>query len=106
MELIRNAEYVLTDSFHGTIFSILLEKEFYLFERFKQDKYSSQNDRVLELVKQFDVEERLLSYNSNKVTIRQTIDYNKVKNTLEQWRNHSTQILFSAIEARKEEHAE
>lgn len=31
--VIRNADYVLTDSFHGTAFSIKYEREFYVFRR-------------------------------------------------------------------------
>lgn len=31
--LIKNAEFILTDSFHGTVFSIIYEKPFYTFSR-------------------------------------------------------------------------
>lgn len=33
LSLIKNAEFVITDSFHGTIFSIIYERPFYTFNR-------------------------------------------------------------------------
>lgn len=33
ISLIKNAEFILTDSFHGTVFSIIYEKPFYSFTR-------------------------------------------------------------------------
>ena len=37
--LIKNAQYVVTDSFHGTIFSVLFGKQFSLFERKGEDAH-------------------------------------------------------------------
>lgn len=31
--MIKNADYVLTNSFHAVVFSIIFNKDFYLFER-------------------------------------------------------------------------
>ena len=50
VNLIRNAEYVLTDSFHGTIFSILNHKKFITFNRFENGK-DSRNSRIDSLCK-------------------------------------------------------
>ena len=43
--LIRDAEYVCTDSFHGSVFSILNQKKFVTFNRFKKSKAST-NSRI------------------------------------------------------------
>ncbi len=98
LELILNAEYVLTDSFHGTVFSILLEKEFYLFERFKDDEYFSQNDRVRELIKQFDLEDHMLKYNSHNIEEKVPIDFIRVHLKLNSLRLKSEKILRNEIE--------
>lgn len=57
--VIRQADYMLTDSFHGTVFSILFEKQFYVFERvgLKQDMFS----RIQSLVDTFGLQSRIQS---------------------------------------------
>lgn len=97
LELIQNAEYVLTDSFHGTVFSILFEKGVYVFERFQDDLYSSQNARVMELVKQFGIEDHLIPYNSKNIEPKNPIDYSKVHATLNTLRSQSEKILQTEI---------
>ena len=41
LNLIRNAEYVCTDSFHCSVFSILYKKEFYTFRRYNRNTRQS-----------------------------------------------------------------
>ena len=60
VNLIKNAKYVCTDSFHGTVFSILFNKEFYTFERFKSNAKMSTNSRIYSLLKKTKLEDRLL----------------------------------------------
>lgn len=60
--LIDDAEMVLTDSFHGAIFSIITRTPFYVFERFKQESGGSQNSRVYNLLKISGLESRLIRY--------------------------------------------
>lgn len=47
---IKNADYVLTDSFHGTVFSLLYKKKVRIFERYKDSKISA-NSRIVDLLK-------------------------------------------------------
>ncbi|MCL2095028.1 glycosyltransferase [Candidatus Saccharibacteria bacterium] len=60
--LVDNAEMVLTDSFHGAIFSILCEKPFYVFERFASKNKLSQNTRIYNFLKLTGLERRLIGY--------------------------------------------
>lgn len=46
VNFIRYATYVCTDSFHGTIFSIMYNKNFFTFMRFSDSQKSSMNSRV------------------------------------------------------------
>lgn len=55
--LIANAEYVLTDSFHGTAFSLILNKPFRCFSRFDEKDTDSQNSRLLSLLKTYGEED-------------------------------------------------
>ena len=61
--LIKNAKLVLTDSFHGVIFSLKFERDFYVFKRFKDIDKRSQNSRIYNILKMLNLEERLIDSN-------------------------------------------
>ena len=46
LNLIRNAEYVFTDSFHCSVFSILYKKNFFTFNRFDKNALQNTNTRI------------------------------------------------------------
>lgn len=58
--LVDNAEYVLTDSYHGTIFSLLFHKKFWSIERFNPDDPICQNSRILQLKEYFSIENQIV----------------------------------------------
>ncbi len=64
---IKNAEYVLTDSFHGSVFSILFHKNFYVFNR--NEGGSSMNSRLETLLKKFNLKERFNLNDGTKIDI-------------------------------------
>ena len=57
--LVKNAEYVVTDSFHGTIFSTIFDKPFYVF--ISRPKVSTRIYNLIELLK---VPERIITHES------------------------------------------
>ncbi|WP_024860111.1 polysaccharide pyruvyl transferase family protein [Ruminococcus flavefaciens] len=66
ISLIKYSKMVLTDSFHGSVFSLLYQKKFLVFKRFNDKDKNSQNSRIYTLIKQYGlqkhlVDERLLS---------------------------------------------
>jgi exopolysaccharide biosynthesis predicted pyruvyltransferase EpsI len=63
--LIDNAAFVCTDSFHGTIFSIICGKPFYVFERFHREDNRSQNSRVYHLLDITCFDNRLIRYDES-----------------------------------------
>ena len=46
LNLIRNAEYVCTDSFHCSVFSILYKRQFFTFRRYNRNTKQSTNSRL------------------------------------------------------------
>ena len=57
---ILNAEYVLTDSFHACVFSIIFNKNFIAFSRLEKDGSNARMDsRVENLLKTFSLENRM-----------------------------------------------
>lgn len=56
--VIKNAELVMTDSFHCTVFSILFHKQFWVFKR-KQDNLGNMFTRVENLLQKMDLLDRI-----------------------------------------------
>lgn len=59
LSYIKNAKYVCTDSFHGTIFSIMFEIPFTVLKRFSDNSEFSQNSRVYDLLELVGMKNRL-----------------------------------------------
>lgn len=56
--MIKNAAYVLTDSFHAVAFSIKFNKEFYVFDR-KENGVAGMFSRIETIAKLFGLENRI-----------------------------------------------
>ena len=99
LNLIRNAEYVCTDSFHGSIFSILNRKLFFTFRRFPKSNSASTNTRLDTLLNRLGLEGRLLEANEDiSKCMHNVIDYDKVHKELEVFRNESKEFILNALE--------
>lgn len=60
--MIDNAKLVITDSFHGVAFSVILNKPFYVYDRHKNDDLinTKSSSRIRSLVSKFELEERYI----------------------------------------------
>ncbi|MCD8011871.1 MAG: polysaccharide pyruvyl transferase family protein [Lachnospiraceae bacterium] len=97
IESIRNAEYVLTDSFHAVVFSLIFHKEFYAFERFKPDSESSENSRLYDILKLAHLETRILPYDCKSILTQDYIDYQNIDVQLKPFIQSSKQFLDQAV---------
>lgn len=96
VNLIRGAEYVLTDSFHGSIFSIINHKKFITLNRFQEGTRNSRNSRIDNLCSMLELNER--RYKGNIVeSIKEDIDYDKVDNLLKDVRESSIEYLRNSL---------
>jgi glycosyltransferase involved in cell wall biosynthesis len=96
--LIDEAEMVLTDSFHGAIFSILTKTPFYVFERFKPESSGSQNSRVYNLLKITDLESRLISYNDiTSKTYCFKVEFSKAHKVIAHERKRAIEYLHNSL---------
>lgn len=96
--LIRDAEYVCTDSFHGTVFSIINEKKFFTFRRFNSKRKVSTNSRLDSLLSLLDIKERLLTADEDvKQCLEMEINYKKVNIELNNFRAKSEKFLKKAL---------
>lgn len=96
---ILGAEMVFVNSFHGTVFSIILHKKFWVFCRDKQSISHSANSRIIDLLKIFGLENRVLSDGEipSYEKLHQPIDYQAVDTILAEKRIDSLEWISNAI---------
>lgn len=95
--LIQHAEFVFTNSFHGTAFSILFNKEFFVFEREITDGTGDMSSRLDTILGTFELESRRVK-SAEYLDFTQHIDYARVNSLLDIERERSYQFLKNAIE--------
>lgn len=100
INLIREASYILTDSFHGTVFSVLHKKKFFTFKRFSDKSAVSTNSRIDTLLHQFELEKRLEpKWEDVKSYLGSEIYYENVFKEIERMRKDSLTFLRTALKS-------
>lgn len=81
LSMIRNAKYVVTDSFHGTAFSVIFEKKFVAINNKNSDGTLKNDTRICNLLNVLDLESRYLTEEDVKeFDIDSEINYTSVTN--------------------------
>lgn len=100
VNLIRFADYVCTDSFHGTVFSIIHQRKFFTFNRFMNKNKISTNSRIDNLLGCLGLENRRKTGAENvSECLAAEIDYERIFTKLESMRKESRKYLEDAISA-------
>lgn len=95
LSLIRDANMVITTSFHGTIFSTIYNKNFWVI---KNGEMYGDDDRVKTLIEQLSIEERLISMEfDDSFDYLSSFDYDMYNKNLAQLKNNSSKILLEAL---------
>ena len=94
LNYIRYAKYIFTDSFHGTVFSIIFHKKFLTFYRYNCNSKVSKNTRIDSLFDMLKLD-RMFNYNIDK--IKEDINYNVVDDLLNKWIAFSMNYLKNAL---------
>ena len=95
VNLIRNAKYVFTDSFHGCVFSMLYKKQFMVFNRYSDKSISSKNSRIDSFCENYGLSDRRFDGDINAVD--NEIDYTSVLEKAELHRHESLAFLDKAL---------
>ena len=90
LSLIKNAKAVITNSFHGTIFSIIFKKEFYTITRLNR------NSRMENILKIVGMEDRLINDISDLRKVKEQ-DYEKAYIRLNEEKQKSKDFLKNAL---------
>lgn len=98
LNYIRNAEYVFTDSFHCSVFSILYKKNFFTFSRFAEGAKQNTNTRIDNLLHITGLEDRRMT---NDKTIEEIVNFKRifegVDDKLNALRKSSMDYLYNAF---------
>ena len=94
LSLLFNAQVVLTNSFHGTAFSIIFEKQFYTVP------HSSKSSRMIDLLAAIGLSERV--FDADKCDLSK-IDYSLVNSTLQNMISQSAAFLKGTLEEKQKE---
>lgn len=90
---IKNADYVVTNSFHGTAFSLIFNKELYVFDN------KERGSRITGLLNKAGLDSRIIK---KEIIEQEKIDYSAVQNNLKEHIALSKEFLLNAINAKKE----
>ena len=98
LSMIKNAEYVLTDSFHATVFSLLFNTSFYTMLRNANDEVDSMNSRLYSLLSLVGKRERLLTKeDALELSVAKVNDFELVNQRLDGLRKDSLTYLSNAL---------
>ncbi len=95
LSLIDGAKYMITDSFHGTALSIILQKQFVVFA---DQKAGNTNSRIESILSVCGLKDRIV-HTSAEVTdsVKKTIDYRVVMEKLDQYKAASMEFLRESL---------
>lgn len=96
LTLIKNAQIVITNSFHGAVFSVLYKRQFFCIP------HSSRGSRMIDLLNKLELSNRI-SRNVNDVEkeLHNDIDFETTEKKLQEYRDKSTEYLKRIMENEK-----
>lgn len=98
IELIKNAEMVITDSFHACVFSMIFKTPFAVFERGNTDEKGDMNSRIYDFLEEYHLENQLVT--EKELTEMQEIpkiDFTYAHEHWEKRREESLKYLKNAL---------
>jgi len=98
LNILRGASYVCTDSFHGSVFSIIHHKQFVVFNRYAEKSKHSKNSRIDTLCGNLGLTDRRYKPLSNLCTqLQQSLDYESVDERLQKLRQSTEEYWNTAF---------
>ncbi len=97
LHLYKDAEFIVTDTFHGMIFALIYEKPFIVLEREDGGHWAKYSDRMTSTLKMLGLEERYLSSRSTIPNRFKELDYSGIRQTIQQKRKESMEYLKYAL---------
>lgn len=94
----NHAQYVITDTFHGSIFSVINNKKFGVIVRRSQNGSYGNEEKITDLLKRLGLSSQIIyDMNSLDSILSENIDYARVNNYISQERKKTREYLKSNI---------
>ncbi len=98
LQLVSHAKYICTDSFHGTVFATLFNKQFFSFRRHENLGSQSTNSRLDTLLSRLGLESRLCeSVGEFDSACCEDVDFDRVNAKVESFRLESLAWLRTSL---------
>lgn len=94
---IKNADFVITDTFHGSVFSIKFNRQFAVLLRKGNGKVYGNNEKLFDLLRRFGVEDQVVNGRKIDDVIFNKIDYKSINEQIKRERENSLNYLKKAI---------
>lgn len=95
LSLMKNAQYTFVESFHGTIFSYIFERNFWFLKDSNKIKI---DDRIEGILKLIGLQDRIITADIMcNINISQEIDYTSTPDTLKNARKESMEFISEAL---------
>lgn len=105
LNLVDNAEFICTDSFHGMLFSINFNKPFYVFER-NYGVASKQSGRIISMLEILNLKNYFITENNKIDEIDLNLNWEEINIRLEKQREKSKKYLLNCFQKIGEKYAE
>lgn len=92
LEYVKKASYIVTDTFHGTVFSIKFQKKFATIIR------ESNTQKLSDLLQHFGLEDHLASTDNLSAVLEKNVDADRISQLIQLEREKSVQYLKRVIE--------
>jgi len=97
VDLVSNARLVLTDSFHGTVFSVIFNRPFFSFRRYDDSVQSATFSRIADFLGKLGLQGRIMNHESAQDLQSLDVSYLEVRPLLEDWISQSRVFLANAL---------
>lgn len=94
ISIIKNADLVLTNSFHATCFSIIFQKEFYTYLQ------EQRSQRIRDLAIEGDFLDHLVEY-GNHLKLKKELDFKMINNNLDELIRNSKKFLYENLDIKE-----
>ena len=99
VELFYNASYVVTNSFHGLLFSLIMNKPFSLIHRGKGNEWLKHEERMTNILSLLGIENCFVNESDFDMNLNWDIDYNIINSKISELRRDSLDYLSNALKS-------
>lgn len=97
VELFLNASFVITNSFHGLLFSLNFEIPFVLIHRGKENKWLEHEDRMKSILNLLKINDRFINVEDEITDKYLKLNYNSINKKINELRKNSLNYLSNAL---------